>query len=323
MSEAKVKVFRSSVTKTYRNFTGTPFDSRKTFEAGAIVTPQQSLAVDAVEILNEVWGIAKANMTLRNICRVIPMDALKMTIDIASGSTVEKKVPPMTAAKLASLRWLHVNFDLWKNVGKVGVAIESELKSRHPQMQLNKEQVGYDLAYAENEQIAEVIEAATSKAATSYYSDWGALSSGISSTNPLTAITAHCNVVEKAVKRPVDFMVMHPTLCDKFVQNTHIVRLIHAGMAQFNENSTQGYFKMPNRPAIKVFTDLALTETPTTGKGPILGASTAPAVVLGDGPLMAMQYFDNDKMADYYQIAQWLEPKIGRSTAISQILSQN
>ena len=318
MSTERVRIFRSSVDHKYRHFIGNP-EVKKQYEAGGIISPQEGGSIDAITVLNEVLGIAKGTYNLRALCRVLPMNNLKETIDIATGSTVQKKVPALTSVDLSALDWDHVDFDLWKNVGKIAIADESQMKQRHPQMQLNIEQLGYDLAAAENEQIAVIAEKCTEKVPSATYSDWGAVTSGISNTNPLSAITAHINAIEKSVKRPVDVIAMHPSLCDKFVQNTFVRDLIWAGMAKFNDTSTGGYFKLPNRPQITVITDLNLTETPDGTHGPILASTTAPGIVFGEGPTMAAQYRDEDIGADMYKIMQWLEPKIVRDAALSKI----
>jgi hypothetical protein len=194
MSTERVRIFRSSVDHKYRHFIGNP-EVKKQYEAGGIISPQEGGAIDAITVLNEVLGIAKGAYNLRALCRILPMNNLRETIDIATGSTVQKKVPSLTSVDLSALDWDHVDFDLWKNVGKIAIADESQMKQRHPQMQLNIEQLGYDLAAAENEQIAAIAEKCTEKVTAATYSDWGAVTSGISNTNPLSAITAHINAI--------------------------------------------------------------------------------------------------------------------------------
>jgi hypothetical protein len=73
-------------------------------------------------------------------------------------------------------------------------------------------------------------------------------------------------------------------------------------MAKFNDTCTGGYFKLPNRPQMTVVTDLNLTETPDGTHGPILASTTAPGIIFGEGPTMAIQYRDEDIGADMYKI---------------------
>jgi hypothetical protein len=316
--EEKPRIFRSSVDHKYRYFAGTPALT-KHYEAAGIVNPYQDTAVDLVNVLNQVIGLEQRQYRLREMCQVIPMDPLKMTLDIAEGFPVQKKVPPLVSADLKKLSWSNVDFDLWKNEGKVMVSLESQLKSRHPQMQIHIQQCAVGLAEAENEQIAEVAETCTEKVSSATYADWGATTAGVSNANPLPVITAHINAIEKVVKLPVDVFALHPTLFDKFIANTNVRNLVWAGMAKFNETERTGTFKLPGRPQVRVITDFNLTETPDSDSGPILASTAAYGLVLGEGPTMGVQYTDNDIHGEVYDILQFLEPKLVRDTAMSKI----
>jgi len=169
----------------------------------------------------------------------------------------------------------------------------------------------------ENKQIVEIVEACTEKVSGTAYSDWGAMTTPPNSdTNPWLAIRASIEYIEGKGYEP-DFMAMHPGIWGKFVTNTYVRDLVHSGIATVG--AAGGEFTLPGYPTIKTFTDYALTATPTASKGPLIGDSRAPAMVLGEGPTEAAKYRDEKAGYDAYIIRQYLEPKLVLDDAIDKI----
>jgi hypothetical protein len=282
-----------------------------------MVMPSDIAEVEAVTILDEVLGLARPQYTLRGVCRQIPMDQLTMRVDIATSLAGSEKVPALVEAEIKKQAYTAVNFDLWKNVVHVALADEAQMKAAHPLLQMHVSDAARDLARMENKQIAEILEGdITEKVSSAAYSDWGAFTSGVSNTNPFTAIIAHINYIQ-GKGYPVDFMAMHPTIFGKFIQNTYVRDLVKAGMATLGNNG--GNFTLPGYPTIRLITDYALTETPTSTIGPIIGSTAAPGSALGLGPTMAAQYRNELAGYDGYIIRQWLEPKVVLDAALSKI----
>ena len=278
------------------------------FEAAGIIAPSDIADIQAVTILQEVLGLARPQYNLRNALRTIAMNNLTMRVDIATAIAGQEKVKPLEEAEISKEAYEAVNFDLWKNVVHVVAADESQMKAAHGILQMNIADAARDIARMENKQIAEVLEAnITEKVKDIAYADWGASSNGVSTNNPLTPIVASINYIQ-GKGYPVDFVAMHPTLYGKFVQNTWIRELVKAGMTQLGRDG--GYFTLPGYPTIRIITDFALTETPTSSVGPIVGSSIAPGAVLGKGPTMAASYRDEKAGYDAYIIRDWLEPKV-------------
>lgn len=71
--------------------------------------------------------------------------------------------------------------------------------------------------------------------------------------------------------------------------------------------------------SIWVVTDYGLTATPTGSVGPLVGDSSAPAIVLGLGPVEAAQYRDEKAGYDAYVIRQYMEPQLVIDDAIDKI----
>jgi len=306
-----LRVWRSAVSDSYFKQ-----PSPSVFEAAAI-TPTDIADIEAVTILDEVLGLARPRYKLRDICRPVRMDSLTARIDIATSLTGQEKVPPMVEAEIASESYTPVEFNLWKNVVHVVISDEAAKKAAHDILTLHVEDAAKDLARMENKQIAETAEACTEKVSGTPYSDWGAMTTPPNSdTNPFTAIRASIEYIEAEGYEP-DFMAMHPTLWGKFVTNTYVRDLVHAGIATLGADS--GRFTLPGYPTIRTVTDYTLTATPTSTKGPLIGDSRAPALVLGEGPVEAARYRDEKAGYDAYIIRQYLEPQLVIEDAIDKI----
>lgn len=305
-----LRVWRSAVNNEYYCCSG------RSYEAQAIM-PTDISSVEAATILDEVLGAARPLTKLRGICRPMRMDHLAARVDIATGLTGQEKVPSMVEAEIASQSYSAVEFDLWKNVVHVVVSDEAAKKSAHDILALHVGDAARDLARMENKQIAEIAEACTEKVSGTAYSDWGAMTTPPDSdTNPFEAIRASIEYIEGKGYEP-DFMAMHPGLWGKFVTNSYVRDLVHAGVAKVGADG--GVFTLPGYPSIKVITDYGLTATPTGSVGPLVGDSRAPGVVLGLGPVEAAQYRDEKAGYDAYVIRQYMEPQLVIDDAIDKI----
>ena len=283
------------------------------FEA-QLITPEDISEIESVTVLDEVLGLARPQYNLRDMCRMIRMASLTQRIDVATGLTGQEKVPPLVEAEISAQAYTPVNFDLWKNVVPVALSDESVKKAAHDIMNLHVNGAAKDLARMENKQIKEIAEACTEKVSGTAYSDWSAMTSGVSDTNPLVAILASMNYIRGKGHEP-NFMAMHPTLWMKFITNTHIHGMVKSGLM----SPALKQLTLPGYPTVKVLIDAALTETPTASLGPLVGSSSAPALVLGEGPTEAAKY--RNEPAGYYAhiIRQWLEPKLVLDDAIDKI----
>lgn len=304
------RVYRSAETGKYHLY---PEDRSFT---GALVTPDDVSAIEAVTILDEVLGLARPQYRLRALCRPIRMDTLERTIDVATSLAGMRKVPPMVEAEISAQAFTPVVFALWKNVTHVVVVDEAGMKARHDILAMSTADAARDLARMENLDVKDAVEAATEKVAGTVYADWGASSGGVSTNDPFAQISPSLNYIEGKGYEP-NFMAMHPTLWRKFITNTWVRELVAAGMTQLGAGG--GSFSLPGWPTIRVVVDYALTETPTGSVGPIIGSTTAPALVLGEGPTVAARYRNEKAGYDAYIIRQWLQPQIVLQDAIDMI----
>ena len=306
-----MRIWRSSVTSEYYKQ-----PSPSIYEAQAI-TPEDISSIEAITILDEILGRARPQYKLRGICRPIRMDSLTARIDVATALTGQEKVPALVEAEIAAESYTAVDFELWKNVVHVVISDEAAKKAAHDLLNLHVDDAARDISRMENKQIAEAAEACTEKVSGTAYSDWGAMTTPPNSdTNPFEAIRASIEYVEGKGYEP-SFMGLHPSIWGKFVTNTYVRDLVHAGIATLGRDG--GQFSLPGYPTITVYTDYHLVQTPTASKGPLIGDSRAPALVLGEGPIEAARYRDEKAGYDAYIIRQFLEPKLVVDDAIDKI----
>lgn len=293
MGEIKGRVWRSAVTGKY--YAGGLLE-------GQIVDVSDISAIKAQVVLDEVLGLARPQYKLRQVCRVIRMDALTTRIDVATALTGSEKVPELVEAPVSAQAYTAVSFDLWKNVVHVVVSDEARKKAAHDVFRLQVEDAARELARMENKQIAAELEAATAVAG----KDWGT-----GTNNPFDDILGVLSTIEGNGYDP-DFMALHPRVWSKFITNPNVRDLVHAGLAKITE--TGGEFRLPGYPNIRVVVDSSLTGTIA-----VIGSSKAPACVLGEGPTESAHYRNETAGYDAFVIRQWLQPKLVVAGAIRKL----
>ena len=309
------RVFYSALDGKYHKYQGQPEHAKK-FEGG-VVTTTDIADIEATVILDEVLGLARPQCRLRSICRPVRMDNLVQRVDLGTILSGQEKVPPLVEAELSSQGYSDVDFALWKNVVHVAISDEAGMKAAHDILGLHIQDAAAELSRMENDQIATEVETNVSeKVATSVYSDWGAVTSGVSDTNPLEAILTSADyIMEQGYGQRGFFMAAHPTIWHKFVLNSWIKELVEAKILILSDNG----FKLPLYPPFRAVSDVALTAVPTGSVGPIIGADQSFGVLLGEGPTSAAKYRNEPSGYVAYIIRQWLQPKVTVDAALDMI----
>jgi len=287
------RVWRSSVNGRYYRQPGP-----QVFEA-QIIQPDDVSSIEAVTILEEVLGLAAPQYVLRNLCRLVRMDALAARVDVATKLTGEEKVPPLVEAEVTTQAYSKVEFDLWKNVVHIVISDEARKKAVHNLLSLHVSDAARDLARMENKQIKEEMDGATDEAG----SDWGT-----GTNNPFDDVVGAVTTIE-GNGYPVDFIAAHPLVWGDFLSNPFV-----RGTIQGIQFPAGRVFPVPGLPGITGYSDSSLTNTSA-----FVGSSSAPALVLGDGPTEAARYRNEVSGYDAYIIRQWLQPKLVLSDAICEL----
>jgi len=267
------------------------------FEA-QIIQPEDISAIEAVTILDEVLGLARPQYVLRNVCRIVNMPGLTANIDIATALAGQEKVPPLIEAEISAQAYSRVSFDLWKNVVHVAISDEAIKKAAHDILGLHVSDAARDLARMENKQIDEVLDTATDIAG----NDWGG------NNNPYDDIGAAMDVIEAAGYK-VDAIVAHPRVWLDFFGNNYV-----KGQLKGEVLPSGNIFSVPGLPGVKGYSDYQLVNTSA-----FVLSTTAPAIVLGNGPTEAARYRNEKAGYDAYIIRQWLQPKLVLSDAIREL----
>jgi hypothetical protein len=272
-------------------------DSR-VFEA-QMIAPGDISAIEAVTILDEVLGLARPQYVLRNVCRPVRMDSLTARVDIATALAGKEKVPPLVEAEIVAEAYTDVDFDLWKNVVHVAISDEAIKKAAHDILGLHVSDAARDLARMENKQIDEALDGATDVAGT----DWGDTTK-----NPYADIVGVMATIE-GNGYPVDSIVAHPLVWGDFFGNPFV-----KGQLQGQVMPGGRIFDVPGLPGVRGYSDFACLNTVA-----FVLSTSAPALVLGEGPVEAARYRDEKAGYDAYIIRQWLQPKLVLAGAIREL----
>lgn len=300
-------VFKSTVDGRFYGHNSNPDQDKNSFiTMKAALMPDDISDIEKSVILDEILGLAWPQYTLRNICRVVTMDALLMRMDIATKFTGHKKVDPMEEADIKKDAFTAVNFDLWKNVAHVVLSDEAIKKAAHNMMDVHLMTAARDVPRMENEQIAAIVEAAT---ASSAGSDWGTITSGRSANDPYLDLQTAFDAIEGTEGHEPTHMAAHPRVWSEFFGNDFV-----KGQLQGKRLPTGKIFDVPGVPGFTGVSDWGLTNTQC-----LVVSQTAPAVVLGKGPTELAEYRNEAAGYDAFVLRDWLEPKIVQQGAIYEL----
>lgn len=250
-------------------------------------------------IVEEIFGLAKKQYKLRELCRVIPMKELHATVRIATSLTGTPKVPEGVEAPLNSQSYTTVTFDLWKNVVHVALPVEAKLKSAVDVIKLHVEDAARELAKMENDQIAAVMQDAPNITG----ADWGN-----SANDPLDDImAAKIAIMDSDQGFVPDVIAMHPLVYGDLVSNDNIVNSLERSTI-----SVTG--ELEKIAGLKIVVDRALPSTSA-----FVLDTKAPALILGDGPEVTEDYGGRGAFLEGFAVAKFLEPKLVLSSAIREI----
>jgi len=247
-------------------------------------------------VIAEVMGLARVQYRLRELCKVIQMPKLVADIRTAVDYTGSTKVPELVEADIKSQAYTKSSFDLWKNVVHLALSAEANLKTDVDILSLEIASAAKELARMENSQIASEIETnGTTKAAVG---TWNAKVAGVSTNDPVVDILAGAQPLFDAGYQATD-VAFHFTVYSALVTNTHISSLLERGTVVRTA-------QLPAVAGLQITVDENITNTMAYVIDP-----SAPAVILGEGPTLAVKYGDESpKFFSGYAIAQFLQPKV-------------
>ncbi len=258
-------------------------------------------AVDLPILLQEIFGLLRPAYNLRNVARIITMDALKATIPVYTKLSADEKVPELTESAIVAGQWGTVTFDLWKNVVHLVVSDEAIKRANVDIFGTQARDAAGALAKSENSQIATELE----KATTVTGNDWGN-----DANNPYGDIVQVMSEIG-AQGYPPDLVAAHPLVWGNFFGNKFVKGQLLG--AAYPDLTKAGGFPIPGLPGVTGYSDFALTNTIA-----IVGARNA-ACVLGAGPTEAAKYRNERAGYDAYIIRQWLQPQLILAQAIRKI----
>ena len=246
--------------------------------------------------IQEVLGLARPLYRLRDLCTTVSMPKLVARLRLATDYTGVEKVPELVEADIKSQSYSTLDFNLWKNVVHIAISKEAELKTDADVLGLHVKSAARELARMENGQIATEIEADGTAGPTSY--SWSDKTNGVSDHDPLTDIMNGCEPIHVAGFEAKIIAFNWQQYAD-LVSNTHITTLLERGTIVKTG-------KLPAIVGLQIITDESITDDKAYLVDP-----DAPALILGEGPEMAVQYGkDSPKFFQGYAIAKFIEPQV-------------
>jgi hypothetical protein len=247
-------------------------------------------------VIQEVMGLARVQYRLRELCKTIQMPKLVADMRFAVDYTGSAKVPELVEADIKAQSYSKQSFELWKNVVHLAISAEADLKTDVNILELEMASAAKELARLENSQIASEIE--TNGTTVASTGAWNTKSSGVSTYDPVyDLLSAEQSIFDAGYDATI--AAMHFRTYTDLITNTHITSLLERG----------GVIKTAVLPAIaglQLLVDENITNTVCYLIDP-----SAPSVILGEGPTLAVRYGDdNPKFYKGYAIAQFLQPKV-------------
>lgn len=285
------------------------FNAANVKQAQGLPTIADISAVNIAILLQEVLGLQRPVYNLRNVCRVINMNALKATIPIFTKPTAQEKIPPLGEASLDAAGWSSVTFALWKNVAHIVVSDEIQKIANVDIFGTQTRDAAGALAASENNQIAAALAAAVTPVAAAGL--WTTITSGRSQYSPYADIIGIMTTIATKGYRPTA-VVMAPKGWSAFFGNDFVKGQL-AG-AVYPDFTRGGGFPIPGLPGVTGFSDFFLT--PATSAYVLDQVS---GMILGAGPTEAARWRNEQAGYDAFIMRQWLQPLPGIVDAMGAI----
>jgi len=273
----------------------------------AIVTDTST--IEAKIVLEDVLGLARHDYNLDPLLFPVRSDKLVFSIDVLGTVTGSKKGAPLVEPDFASGSQSRANFDLWKNQVLIAFEDKAAKSAAHDLLRLYEQDAAQEIAKMRNDQIADVIHAATH---TTTGSNWDTMSTKpYNDYNPYADIhTCLENLYDTYKKKPT-WISMHPTQYDTFVRNSFVSSPLYASRLVAIPEGAQT-LSLPGWPTIRIVVDPALTDAE-------IHVGNERCGILATGPTESVEFRNELKGYTGYIIRQWLEPKLVDQDAIYEM----
>ena len=260
-------------------------------------------------IVKQVFGLAQQQLKLRTICKVIPMPKLTADVRVATSLAGQRHVKELQEARLDSIAFTKVSFDLatyGKNVVHVAISEEANRQTDLNLLDIHVQDAATALATMENMDIAEELD--TLSAGNNITG-----SSWAEANDPADDIMAAVEQIESQEKGfTADTIVMHPTVYAKLVSNEEVRKYI-------DKSSITEKGELKEICGLKVLKHPALSQVSNYQSVAFVLDTKAPGMVFGDGPKMAKKIDGGAKFYTSLAIAKWGQPKLLLTDAIVRI----
>ena len=262
--------------------------------------------VDAEIILEKLYGYAWPIYPLYDNVARETRDVIKFTARYATKFTGSEKVGRLEEPEVKESSYSDKDFTLWKNAAHVAKADEAMLEASHDIMQYDQQNASRDIARMRDSQIKDAIQAATNSSAGT---DWGLMSTPPNNDfDPWADWDTALTAIEDTNGWDCDVFYCGRKVWTEFTRNTYVkdvvdIQYVGIGGGDIVKNRV---FNLTHK-AIGKSIKVVVSSLMGANEG-VFADSTAPAFLVGKGPMIAEEYRIPQKAMDGYVIWDYIEP---------------
>lgn len=268
---------------------------------GGITDTSTIQTIKAVTVLDQLLGISFRQYKLAGACMVVTTPTLEYNADVATKFTGATNILPLVEAPIKTDTYTRFVWNLasfGKNVASIALADEGRKQAVHDVWAGSIRNAAGEIQSMRNAHVETVLAAVTAQTGES---DWGNMTANgdFSASNPMVDIQAAITTIESN-GYTADRLVVHPRAWGDFLSNTFSRDQIISGVREVDA----GVVRFLGFPDLQVIVDQGRLNTSA-----VVNSTTAPNIILVDGPTEAAQYRDELRGMDGYIVRQWTQAK--------------
>jgi hypothetical protein len=278
----------------------------KAREAG-VMTPQDFSGIEVTNVLSTMLGLPERNFVLQNAVLTVPTPYLTVRVDTWSGFDVAEDIKTGAEIPTGQGTFAATSYDLKLNAAHIARYDELDMRPHYWDIwRVNLENIARRMVKKKAQLIGTELQNATVQ---SGGADWGAVTSGLSTNNPIDQLGAASDVIVGNDGNP-DSIALHDRAYRDLVSNT----FVHGTSQNMPPSNQPGQAKQVNIPGFPYtfYVDNLITNT-------LAIVYDKQAIVGFQGPVSSAQYRDALHRFDGYIVTDYFLTKITQPSKIRQL----
>lgn len=266
--------------------------------------------INIVNVMTKVVGLEFPNRVLIESIMSVDTPSTLLSVEVGTPYQGHAQATESYTPEAQHQAYTRTSFDLPTDFAIFALTDQAQMKASHNIFQLHVENAPRVLRKIENKTIATLIETATDVGA----GDWGAVSTGLSSRNPLDDIQSVLSTLSGNGGDLSDYSIAsHNRVWSDFVGNTFV-----RGSYNRQKEGIGGTGRISTTdllPGATWYIDDDKTNT-------IASIYTKDAFIRANGPTMVAQWRDELRMSEHYRAAHFCQSKLvqtGRARDLTSV----